>query len=414
MFKKEEILSSAMCEEEIVKLSERKNTIADLMNEKRSKFDESDVETRDSLISEVETLKCEADEIENDIKELEEMRAKFAEQEGRMSMFKNLGKEVIDERKKDVVADKYDTPEYRKAWVDYVRTNRTEEIRQLTTDTDNVPVPTLFQGYVETAWEKYGKFTNLVNKTNYAGYLNIPFEASADDAVVHTEGAEAPDAEEITFGLIELKPAMIKKWIPLTDELMALAPEDFMRYIADELVYRVIKLVDDGIIVGAVNTNGKGIVGIVGNDNTIAVSKNLDFNAINTAIANLQSFDNLTVAMNPATFFDSIMGLVDLQGRPIYSIATDNSGKPAYFVNGQRIEFTKALKAYSVAGAGDAWAVVGDFKAYRLNLPKGDAVNTLVDPYTLATEDQVRMIGKLFAAGNVAKLNSFVQLNKVS
>lgn len=330
-----------------------------------------------------------------------------------MSLIKSVAPEVVEERAKDIKVDIYDTPEYRQAWVDYIRTGNDKEVRAMATSTTNVPVPTIWQSYVETAWYNYGKFSRLVNKTSIAGYLAIPFESAADDAVIHDEGSAQPTEESITLGLIELKPAMIKKWISITDELMAMTADDFMRYLADELVYRVVLKLDNGIINGALDSNGKGVVGIVGNANTlVAASGALSFNVLNAGIADLVTFDNLTVAMNPKTFFNNFMGLTDLQSRPIYQIATDNTGKPQYFVNGIRVEFTQALPAYDTATAGQAWAVAGDFRGYRLNLPEGDMVRTLYDPYTLSREDKQIMVGRLYAAGNVARLKHFVQFNK--
>lgn len=412
---KSEILSSAMAQEQIDKLIARKNDVAETMTLKREAFEQSDVETRDGLIEEVESLKKEADDIDAEISELEEVRGKFEEQEKRMSLIKTVESEVIEERTKDVKVDIYDTPEYRQAWVDAIRTGDETKVRAMTTGTTNVPVPTIWQSYVETAWYNYGKFSRLVNKTYIQGYLAIPFESAADGAVVHDENGEMPAEETITLGLIELKPAMIKKWISMTDELMAMTADDFMRYLADELVYRVVLKLDNGIINGALDTNGKGVVGIVGNANTlVAANGALSFNVINAGIADLVTFDNLTVAMNPKTFFNNFMGLVDLQQRPIYQIATDNAGKPQYYVNGIRVEFTQALPAYDAATAGQAWAVAGDFRGYRLNLPEGEMVRTLFDPYTMAREDKAIMVGRLYAAGNVARLKHFVQFNKAA
>ena len=417
---KKDILSSAMADEQIEKLVARKNEIADAITEKRDAFEKSDVETRDGLITEVENLKNEADEIDNDVKELEELRNSFEEQEKRMGLIENVAPTKVEERAKNVLnKDVYDTPEYREAWVEAIRKNdmtalnqilRDDPVYGMATTNDNVPVPTIWQSYVETAWYNYGKFSRLVNRTYVQGYLAIPFEASATGASVHTEGAQAPTEESIELGLIELKPAMLKKWISMTDELMAMTADEFMRYLADELVYRVVLALDNGIINGATDTSGKGVIGISGNSNTLTKSAALSFNVVNEAIADLVTFDNLTLAINPQTFFKNFMGLTDLQGRPIFQIAHDNAGKPQYFVNGIRCEFTQALPAYDSARANEVWAIAGDFRGYRLNLPEGEMVRTLVDPYSLATEDKVRMIGRLYAAGNVARLKHFVQI----
>lgn len=412
---KNEILSSAMAEEEIRKLNERKNDIASSIEERKASFEQSDVETRDAILNDVDALTKEAEEIDSQVAELEEVRAKFEEQEKRMSLVKTVAPTEVEARKEEIKTDIYDTPEYRQAWVNAIRTGDDREVRAMATSNDNVPVPTIWQNYVETAWYNYGKFSRIVNKTSIQGYLNIPIESAADPAVVHDENSAMPAEENITLGLIELKPAMIKKWISMTDELMAMTADDFMRYLADELVYRVVLKLDEGIIKGALDSSGKGVVGIVGNPNTlVAANGALSFNTINAGIADLVTFDNLTVAMNPKTFFDNYMGLTDLQQRPIYQIATDNAGKPMYYVNGIRVEFTQALPAYDAATAGQAWAVAGDFRGYRLNLPEGDMVKTLYDPYTLAREDKAIMVGRLYAAGNVARLKHFVQFNKAA
>ena len=410
---KNEILSSAMADEQINKLIARKNEIANSITEKRTAFEQSDVETRDAILNDVEELEKEAEALDTEIEEVRSVKDTFAKQEERMGLFKNVETEKVEERAKDVVKDIYDTPEYREAWVNYIKTGKDTEVRAMATTSANVPVPTIWQSYVETAWEKYGKFSRLVTKSYIAGYLSIPFEQSADPAVIHEEGANAPAEENITLGLIELKPAMIKKWISMTDELMAMTADDFMRYLADELVYRVVLKLDNGIINGAVDSNGKGVVGIVGNANTLVASNGtLSFNVVNEGIADLVTFENLTFAINPKTFFKNFMGLTDLQQRPIYQIATDNTGKPQYYVNGIRCEFTQALPAYDDASASDVWGVCGDFRGYRLNLPEGEMVRTLFDPYTMATEDKARMIGRLYVAGNVARLKHFVSFAK--
>lgn len=417
-----EILSSEMALAEINKLNERKNAIATEIEEKRSKFNESDVETREAILTnEIPTLQSEAEDIDKQIAELEETRTKFEEQEKRMSLVKNVETEKVEARNEKTPI--IDTPAYAEAWKRSVITGDEKEVKEmlkrdgggganLNTGTQDIPVPTIMQGYVETAWEKFGKFSRLVSNVSIKGYLSIPVELEADGAVWHDENAAAPAQEEITFGEILLQPKMIKKWISTTDELEALVPEEFMRYLADELVYRVVLELDEAIIRGNGDVNGKGVVGIIDNTYTAQVAQELNFNAINVAVGELKTFDNLIVAMNPKTFFNNVMGLVDTTERPIYQIAADNTGKPQYYINGLRVEFTNAISAYDNVADGGAWAVVGDFKGYKLNRPEGEAVKLIHDPYSLAEQDRQKYVARLFAAGNVTKLGYFAQLNK--
>lgn len=411
------ILSSAMADEEIGKLNARSEEIAKALEEMRASIDgEADLEKREQLIKDAEALKSEKDAIPTKIVELEETRETMKGQEKRMSLLENVSTEVVESRKVNLV----DETEYRDAWVEYVKTaNRnafnackSEEARALATSTENIPVPTEMQRAVETAWANYGKLSKLVTKTYIKANLEIPYELTADGANWHDEGAVAPAEEAITFGMLEIKPRMIKKWISLTDELMALAGSEFIDYIAEELVYRVVLLLDNAIINGTLSSGDHGVLGIANDTNVPSISSAPHFNVVNKALAELKFIENVSVVVNPKTFFDTMMGMADSTGRPIYTIGADNAGKPRYYLNGNPVEFTDALPAVSTASTGAVWMVVGNLKAYRLNMPNGDGVDTLVDPYTLATEDKVRFIGKLFAGGRVSKFGRLVSVKK--
>lgn len=434
----EKMLNSAMIEErknEIVAKKEeivsRKNEIVDEVDAKKEEFENADTDKRDEILEEVEALTEEANKIdeevenlENEEKELEEERNTLKAQEERMSMAKSLSKTSIEERKSQMEnVNLLNTKEYNQVYADYIRGKKSEaEVRSfieardgsanLTTATNYVPIPEIMQGFVETAWYTYGKFSRIVAETFEPAILKIPVEVEATGANWHDENGEAVTQEQITFGQVILQPKMIKKFIALTDELMAMVADEFLRYVADELVYRVILALDEAII-NRTDAQGLGVIGIVGNTNSEEVTANLTFNVVNEAIANLVTFDELTIAMNPKTFFKNFMSLVDDVGRPIYQVVTDNESKPSYYLSGYRVEFTQALPAYDDAQAGSAYAVIGNFsRGYRLNYPQGRNVITLVDPYTLATEDVVRMIGRLYVAGNVVKPKHFAVLKK--
>lgn len=419
----EKMLNSAMVEERMTEVAERRNAIVDEIASKKEEFENADTDKREELLGEVEELTKEADQIDEEIKDLEEQRSTFKAQEERMSLSANLTKIKVEERKEQInMENVLNTHEYNQIYADMIRgkvdekevrsflQKRTDPDPGLLTSTTNVPVPVIMQGFVETAWYQYGKFSRIVAETFEPAILKIPVETAASGAAWHTEGGDAVDEEYITLGQIILQPKMIKKWISLSDELMAMAAEDFLRYVADELVYRVILALDEAII-SRTDLNGLGVIGIVGNANTETLSAALDFNVINEAISGLVTFEDLVIAMNPATFFKNFMGLTDQVGNPIFRIVHDNENRPQYYLSGYRVEFTQALPAYEDADPGDAYAVVGNFRrGYRLNYPQGRDVITLVDPYTLATKDLVRMIGRLYVAGNVVKPKHFVEL----
>ena len=91
----EKMLNSAMANEELEKIVARRNEIADLVEERKASFETADVETRDAFLNEVEDLTKEAEQLDADIKDLEEQRTKLEEQEKRMSMTNTLSKVAI-------------------------------------------------------------------------------------------------------------------------------------------------------------------------------------------------------------------------------------------------------------------------------------------------------------------------------
>ena len=419
----EKMLNSAMVEERMTEVAERRNAIVDEIASKKEEFENSDTDKREELLNDVEELTKEAEGIDEEIKDLEEQRSTFKAQEERMSLSANLTKTKIEERKNQMeINDVLNTKEYEQLYADMIRgrvdekevrsflQKRTDPDPGLSTATTNIPIPVLMQGFVETAWYTYGKFSRIVGESFEPAIIKIPVESAASGAAWHTESGDAPSEEYITLSQILLQPKTLKKWISLTTELMAMSPEDFLQYVADELVYRIILALDEAII-NRTDLNGEGVIGIVGNANTETLSAALDFNVINEAVSELVTFEDLVIALNPKTFFKNFMGLTDQVGNPIFRVVHDNENRAQYYLSGYRVEFTQALPAYEDADPGDAYAVVGNFRrGYRLNYPQGRNVITLVDPYSKAPEDLVRMIGRLYVAGNVVKPKHFVEL----
>ena len=410
----EKMLNSAMVEERMTEIAERRNAIVDEIDSKKAEFEEADTEKRDELLNDVEALTKEAEDLDNEAKDLEEQRNTFKAQEERMSLSANLSKVKIEERKTQMEnVDVRSTPEFVKAWRKAVEEGDEKSMRSLLTTMNEgtAPVPTYLQGRVEATWERLS-LLNEVSITNFKGILAVPYEASVTGAAIHTEGDETAPAEEVlTIGQTLLQPAMIKKWIRVSDEVESLSDTEFMNYIADEIIYQINLFLETAIVS---SNASKGVKGIINSALAVSVTDALDFNSMNVGLANLIEAIDPIVIVNRKTFFNNIMGLTDLQQRPIYQIATDNAGKPQYFINGVRVLFNNGLKAYDNASAGEAWAVVGDMKAYRLNLPDGRIPTVLYDPYTDAEHDLNKYVGKLLAAGDVVRPNSIAVLKKAA
>lgn len=418
----EKILSSAMAREELNKAIEKRNSISSTLVEKKKLFDENDVEVREQILSDVERLEQEAKEVDKNIEVLEETRNTLEQQEERMSLMGNVSTETVEARKSTVVEKKgnfADTKEYKSALEHAYKTGDVTQLRSLlvTEPVDAqqnpgyMPIPTIMQREIEVAWEEFGNLVERCNVVGVRGILAVPVELEATDAVWHDERSGRVESEDITFGQLLLNPKFIKKVVELTDEVVLLCGDEFLRYIAREMTYRILLLLNRAIV-ARTDAAGKGVIGIVGNTNAHTQAAELTFNTPNVAMATLRTWDNVCVVLNKATFFSNVLGMTDSTGHPIYQIMLDNTNRPRYYYAGLPVVFTDALKAYDVASANEAYMIVGNFKGYKLNLPYGRQPSLTYDTITRADEDVEVVVGKLPAAGNITKMGFFEVFTK--
>lgn len=125
--------------------------------------------------------------------------------------------EKIEEKHSMTIEEIRSSKEYINAFANYIKTGRDDEARALLTTNATVagaylPVPTVIEGRIRTAWGKLG-LMDLVNKTFVRGNLKVGFELSADGALIHNEGDAAGNEEALTFGVVSMVPKSIKKWI---------------------------------------------------------------------------------------------------------------------------------------------------------------------------------------------------------
>lgn len=277
--------------------------------------------------------------------------------------------------------------EYVKAFANYIKTEDDSECRALLSELatgGQVPVPSLVEEVISTAWER-DEITSRVKKSYIKGILRVGFELSATGAVVHTEGADAPDEETLTLGIVELKPASIKKWISISDEVLDLQGEAFIRYIYDELTYQIAKKASDEIValIDAAPATATATAVSVGKvtANTIALD------TIATAIANLSDrATNPVVIMNKATY----AAFKALQYGSNYAVDV---------FEGMDVIFNNSIDAYSAASAGDTYAIVGDLSiGVQANFPNGEEIKITEDRLSLAEADLVKFVGREYVA----------------
>ena len=365
--------------------------------EKRSLEIAEETATADSEM--LETLNAELDAIEErrnalniEIEERKAAAEKVAEGKGK----------EIETRKEEIMTnlEVRNTPEYIDAFARYIKTGKDAECRALLTENVSgmVPVPEIVEGTVRAAWENDEIFSR-VRKTFVRGNLKVGFEASSSPAEVHTEGGDPVDEEELVLGIVNLVPATIKKWISVSTEVAAMGSTEFLRYIYDELTYRIIKAAADGV------------VGVI-------AQAPEDYQGGYDAVAVPQVEGEATTA----TIIEA-EGLLGGQARDLVVICNRSTGAAikggalsANFAfdafDGATVLYTEALDSYADADEDEVFMIVGDLAGVQANLPEGESVKFVYDEFTLAPSDLIRIIGRLYAAIGVTGPGMFVNVVK--
>ena len=362
------------------------------------------MERREAIKAEIETDGADLDALEQEVRELNEAEIEIRKQaaedaEKRQKVADGLGevKEEIKEERK--MEDIRNSTEYIDAYANFIRTGDPRECRSLLTVNaggGTLPVPEFLQEMIETAWER-DEILSRVNRTYIRGNLKVPFELSADGAYIHPEGTTAPTEEALTFGLVTLTPETIKKWVSFSDEVEDMKSEAFLRYIFEELTYRISKklaeeCLDD--ITTANATNGSTAIGVP------QVTEEPSVIAIPTAVANLgEDARDVVIIMNRLTEVEF------LSAYAAGNFAVDP------FAGLPRI-YSSHLPAYNSADGGAVYAIVGDLKGMQVNFPAGDGVTIKYDEMTRKKEDIIEVLGRQYAGHNITKLGRFVNLKK--
>ena len=290
---------------------------------------------------------------------------------------------------------------YINAFANYIKTGNDKECRSLLTEnvSGQLPVPTFLDNIIRTAWEK-DDILSRVRRTDIRGNLRVPFELSASDAYVHTEGTTAVTEESLTFGVVTMTPANIKKWIKISDEAVAMGGETFLRYIYDELTYKIIKKLASLVIADVTGSPASSDADEVG---VAQVTLAPSVTTIPTAVANLSDeASDVVVIMNRLTEVEFI------KAHAAGNFAVDPFA-------GLRKVYTSALPAYSAATAGSGiYAIVGDLRGCQVNFPEGDDVIIKWDDLSLAESDLVKVVGRIYAAHDVTGPGMLVNIIKPS
>ena len=379
------------------------NTETEALIERRKAIGE---ECNEKSGEELSALETELDAINAEL-ENRKAAAEKAEAEKRQSIrdaVANGAGEVIktfeEEREKPMTdIEIRNSDAYIEAFARYIKSGNGDECRSLLTENNvsgTIPVPTYVEERIRTAWDN-DEILSRVRKTYFRGNHKVPFERSADAAVVHSEGSSAISEENLLLGIVEMKPETIKKYVSFSTEAETMGGRAFVDYIYDELIYQITKkAAAEGIgdIVSASASHSGSAVGVP------IVKTAPSVVAIPTAAANLSDeARNVVVIMNRLTEVEF------LSAQAAGNFAIDPfAGLPRVY--------TSALGAYSTLSENGVYAIVGDLDGLQFNYPEGDGVALIYDNITRKKEDIVEVLGRQYVAHAITAPGRFCKLTK--
>lgn len=355
-----------------------------------SKAEDADL---DALEEELRSINAELEARQTAAAEKAEKRQAIAEGAGKViKTFEN-----VEERKSMTNEEIRSSEEYVKAYAEYIRTGNDRECRKILTELGKppfavegqsyIPVPTMVDGIVRTAWDKH-EILGLVKKTFFKGNLKVAYEISSSAAAVHTENGDAVSEEDLKLGIIEMYPVSIKKWIYISDEAADLGGAEFLRYIYEELTYRILDMlittiVQDIVVAASSSTN---IMAETINETTPSVT------TIAKALSELGSnASNPVILMNRKTWgaFKEAAAAANFAYDPF-------EGLPVFFWD--------SMPSYE---DGTVYAIVGDFSAVTVNYPNGEDVKIKFDDLSHAESDLIKVVGRQYVAAAVTTPKCF-------
>lgn len=374
-----------------------------------------DVEARLAEIDKtVETSESE-EEIRNLTEEMKELKVrqselKDLEERKQAAEELNSGKatdvvEIIEERKGETnmkdIKEFRNSEEYINAFAEYLKTGKDEECRALLTtnvgEAGTIAVPDFVLDEIKTAWDR-NEILQLVPRTEIPGNLQIQFEISGTDAVIHDEGSGAVSEEVLTLGIVTLIPKNIKKWISVSDEVMSLRGQAFLNYIFRELNHKILKKAADELVSKIANLPA---IATATTPMAAAVTAAPAVGTVASAMGELSDdASNPTVIMNKKTW-------------SAFKAAQYAAGYSIDPFEGLNVRYNNSLPAYADASAGDVYMIVGDLGYGALaNFPDGFAVSYKVDDLTKKKEDLVEILGKMFGVAEPVACRAFTLVKK--
>lgn len=359
------------------------------------------IEKRDALIAELDNEDADLDAIEKEVREIKDEIERRKATETKKADIRGLvaqgeGEKIAEipqEGRKMSNIEVRNSQEYIHAFAEYIKSGDDAECRALLTENatgGTVPVPDVVDRAIKTAWDK-DEILSRIPKTNIKGNVKIGFEYAASDAVIHTEGGAAVTEESLSLGIVTMIPQTIKKWISVSDEVLDMDDGEFLEYIYSEVAYKIASKLASLVVADII---------------AAPATSSATAPAVPTSSATAKATASIITAegelSDEATDIVVIATKADIAALKAAALSANYGYDP---FDGLTVLSNSAASGH---------ILVGDLKGYRLNFPNGQDVKFNYDDKTLATQDLVRIIGRMPVAHAVIAPKHFVDITLAS
>jgi HK97 family phage major capsid protein len=337
------------------------------------------------------------DRINKELDEIEERKKEIkAEAEKRAAIVEEVisapnPTPIEEERKENKMTSKEirSTQEYIDAYVEYCKRNYDlekvgAEARALLTENatnGTVAVPTYVEERINTAWEN-DEIMKRVRRTFVPGNLKVGVEVSATGAVIHTEGGDAIDPENLVLNYIELVPQFVKKLVEVSHSALALTGTAFLDYLYDEIEYQIVKKCADTVLANIATS-------------TLTASRTAAGTGVTTADI-IRAEGLLGGEANDVVFVTSRANAAAVKAA---ALSASYGYDP----------FDGMPVLYGTMPTGVLGFVV-DLSGVQANFPEGGEPKFIFDEYTKADENIVRIVGRLMMGAALAASGKAVKI----
>lgn len=348
----------------------------------------ADIEERLSAIqteltsedADVEALSAEVDALQERDNAL---KAEAEEKRSAMEKVAKMSTEIIEEKEQE----KEMNTEVRKselvdALAEYIKGTATPEQRALLTTNatgGTVKVSDIVDDYIWTDWEK-SSILSRIRKVYVKGNYSVGYEASATGATKHIEGDNStlPTEEVLTLNYIQFVAQYYKKFITVSDSVLALKGDAFMRYLMDEFGHQLAMALENAVVAE-----------IAASSLTASVTNPIDNTAAMAGFAALSD-----EATNPVVIISKANYAAIMNERTTAGAKIDDP------FNGMEVLFNSTVTGM----------LVGDLDGVVANFPEGEDFKFIIDDKSLAEQDMVKIVGKILADIHLVRPNGFAKV----